>query len=87
MMPEASERSTGLQAVVQKATCFPEPKPGLALHSALASPEGPPGALLRALHPHSDPCHRLQAETHGDIEGFFFSFLASFSLVIYFLTL
>lgn len=74
MMPEASERSTGLQAVVHKAMCF-RVKPRLALHSALASPERPSCSVF---HPHSDPCHKLQAESHGNIEGFFFFFFGFF---------
>ena len=34
--------------------------------------------LQAVVPPHSDPCHKLQAETHGNIEGFFFLFFSFF---------
>lgn len=64
---------------------FSEPKPSLSLHSALAQ-QGQQGSHGRAAFPTPIQIHdtKLQAETHGDVKGFFLLFFFSYSIYLLF---
>lgn len=85
MMLEATECSTGLQAVVHEAKCFPEPERCPALHSALATAQkGQPGSLLHCFPPPFQVHATKPGRNSRGCKGLFFLFFSSYFIHIFF---